>query len=156
MREGLLVDEQPTQEDADFVANQLEAFNTRHWPDHLPWRELAIYRREAGRITAALIGNCYAGQMFVKYLWVGDGLRGQGLGRALLAEAEAKAASWGCHLIWLDTFTFQAPGFYRRCGFEQFAALATPPYERILFSKRLAVTRQACHSENRHPSASPS
>lgn len=137
--EGFTV-EQPTEADADFLAYRLEAFNTTHWPEHLPWSPVGIYRREDGAITAGLVGEAYAGLMFVKYLWVAERLRGGGLGTALLREAEHQAEARGCHLIWLDTFTFQAPGFYQKCGYEQFAALEAPPFQRLFLSKRLSPT----------------
>ena len=35
-----------------------------------------------------------------------------------LAAADLAAAERGATVIYLDTFSFQAPAFYRRCGYE--------------------------------------
>jgi hypothetical protein len=33
----------------------------------------------------------------------------------------------GCHGVWLDTFTFQARGFYERLGYSVFGAIEDYP-----------------------------
>ena len=53
-------------------------------------------------------------------------------------EAERGALGRGCHSVWLDTFSFQAPGFYRRLGYEVFAELDwSADHKRIFLRKRL-------------------
>jgi GNAT superfamily N-acetyltransferase len=42
----------------------------------------------------------------------------------LILKAEQEALSRGCHSAWLDTFEFQARGFYERMGYECFGALS--------------------------------
>ena len=61
--------------------------------------------------------------LFIHYLWVCDELRGTGLGAQLLSTAEAEGRARGCGAAWLDTFSFQAPGFYQKLGYRQFAQL---------------------------------
>ena len=52
---------------------------------------------------------------------------GRGLGTELMARAEAEAIARGCHGAWLDTFEFQARGFYERLGYECFGELKDYP-----------------------------
>src|ERR1700739_4913666 len=80
----------------------LEVYNEGRWPQHPPWRPLAIFLRDEGRIVAGLAGETYCGWLFVKYLWVSDGLRGRGVGRELMTRAEVRARERGCHSAWLD------------------------------------------------------
>jgi GNAT superfamily N-acetyltransferase len=54
----------------------------------------------------------YVAQFFVAPSW-----RGKGLGRALLAEAEALAREKNCVGLYLDTFSPAAERFYRAQGF---------------------------------------
>jgi len=44
--------------------------------------------------------------------------RGRGVGRELMDRAEIRAREGGCHSAWLDTFSFQARGFYEKLGYE--------------------------------------
>ena len=68
-----------------------------------------------------------AGWLFVKFLWVSHGLRGRGVGRELMDRAEVRSRERGCHSAWLDTFSFQARGFYEKLGYEEFGRLDYPP-----------------------------
>jgi hypothetical protein len=52
--------------------------------------------------------------------------------------AEGRAVERGCHSAWVDTFSFQAPGFYRKLGYEVFGELDYPPeHKRFFLRKRL-------------------
>lgn len=77
--------------------------------------------------------------VFVELLAVTEAARGKGMGRDLMARMEADAAKSGKSGIWLDTFSFQAPEFYRRLGYEEFGTI--PDYlgtsSRHFFAKRL-------------------
>jgi GNAT superfamily N-acetyltransferase len=95
-------------------------------------------RETQGAIRAGLVGNCYAGWLFVNLLWVHRDLRRRGIGQMLLAEAERHAIEFGCHSAWLDTFSFQAPDFYPKFGYQEFARLDYPPdHQRIFLKKQL-------------------
>jgi GNAT superfamily N-acetyltransferase len=137
---GLRLDVQdaPADADVEVLPNGLEAFNESRWPGHQKWRPLAVFARERETIVAGLAGETYSGWLFIRYLWVSDALRGKGIGPALMDGAETRALERGCHSAWVDTFSFQAPGFYRRLGYEPFGELDYPPdFKRIFLQKRL-------------------
>ncbi len=136
------VDDQPADADIEALPNGLEAFNESRWPGHQQWQALAVFAREGETIVAGLAGETYSGWLFIKYLWVSDALRGKGVGRELMARAEGRAVERGCHSAWVDTFSFQAPGFYRKLGYEPFGELDYPPdFKRIFLRRRLAPAR---------------
>ena len=55
-----------------------------------------------------------------------------------MAAAEGRAVERGCHSAWVDTFTFQAPGFYRKLGYAPFGELDYPPdFKRVFLRKQL-------------------
>jgi GNAT superfamily N-acetyltransferase len=103
-------------------------------------RWLAIFVRDAaGDVMAGLHGWTWARTGFVKTLWVREDLRRQGLGARLLDAAEREAARRGCREMQLDTHDYEAPGFYRRRGYEQIGDLPGWPAgsRRLFFRKAL-------------------
>ncbi|MFR9795955.1 GNAT family N-acetyltransferase [Streptomyces sp. MS06] len=74
---------------------------------------------ESGGLAAGLVGHTWATWLHVTYLWVDAPHRGAGLGSRLLARAERLAREdRGCAAARLETWDFQAPGFYRKQGYE--------------------------------------
>ena len=61
--------------------------------------------------------------MKISFLWVSPQERRQGRGRQLLLMAEAEARKRGCSNATLNTFSFQAPEFYRKFGSESLPPL---------------------------------
>lgn len=74
---------------------------------------------ESGTLAAGLAGRTWAGWLHVELLWVDEVHRGKGLGAQLLAGAEESARTErGCTRARVETWDFQAPGFYRKQGYE--------------------------------------
>ncbi len=135
---ALSVEDRPARCDADALGDGLEVFNEAAWPKHLPWQELGVFLRAQGRIVGGLFGETYAGWLFIRYFWLAEALRGRRLGAGILALAEQRAVERGCHSAFLDTFSFQAPEFYRKQGYVEFGRLPYPPRgERIFLRKTL-------------------
>ena len=133
------LDDKPSEADIEALAEGLEAFNEAAWPGHQPWEEFAFFLRGAeGRIAGGLVGQVYAGWLFIRFLSLDAPLRRLRLGAGLIAAAEDRARAAGCHSAFVDTFSFQAPDFYRKQGYAEFARLPYPPKgERIWLRKRL-------------------
>jgi len=134
------IEDAPAQADVEVLPKSLEAFNESRWPKQQPWMPLAVFVRDSEKIVAGLAGETYSGWLFIKYLWVSEGLRGKGIGRRLMAAGEARALERGTHSAWVDTFSFQAPGFYPKLGYEVFGELDYPPdFKRLFLRKRLGT-----------------
>ena len=86
-----------------------------------------------------LHGEIFYQWMFIELLAVPEHCRGQGTGARLMGMAEELAREKGCVGIWLDTFDFQAPGFYRKLGFSELGHIDDfpPGRTRFFFQKRL-------------------
>jgi ribosomal protein S18 acetylase RimI-like enzyme len=71
---------------------------------------------------------------------VEESRRHRGLGTELFLAAEREARRRGCTQMVLMTFSFQAPAFYQRNGFEVVATLDDHPrgHRSLLMRKRLA------------------
>jgi GNAT superfamily N-acetyltransferase len=105
-------------------------------------RPLALVLRDSGgEITGGLTGRDYYGWLFISLLFVPTALRGQKLGERLMAQAEAAAANRGCTGVWLDTFSFQARGFYQRLGYDVFGEIPNypPGHARYFMKKHLTI-----------------
>jgi GNAT superfamily N-acetyltransferase len=127
-------------ENVDAVGHALHAFNLTYTgaPTHQPVR--FFVRDEASAIVGGLIADVYLDWMFVQMLWLDERLRGGGTGAELMRRAEEVARELGCTGVWLDTFSFQAPGFYQKLGYEEFGRLDEYPrgFSRHFFRKMLA------------------
>ena len=83
----------------------------------------------AGELAGGLIGWTWATSAGIELLWVREDQRGSGLGRALMAAAEQEARARGCTQALVRSFSFQAPGFYRRLGYSEYARTENLPIE---------------------------
>jgi GNAT superfamily N-acetyltransferase len=104
---------------------------------------LAIFvRDETSRIVAGICGNTWGGCLEIRQFWVEEARRKQGLGKNLLAAAEQEARRRGCSHALLMTFSFQAPEFYAKHGFEPIAVVDDHPrgHKNLLMRKRLVDT----------------
>ena len=121
----------------------LVAFNTQH-AGTANRREFSILLRDGdGVIVGGLSAATPWNWLFIKLLWVSDAVRGQGWGRALMARAEQEAVTYGCANAYLDTFSFQARGFYERLGYEVFGQLDDfPPGHTRYFLQKRGLTAQ--------------
>lgn len=89
-------------------------------------------------IRGGLWGGTNLSRLHVELLFVPETLRGRGLGRKLLLDAEQEAIRRGCLGAWLDTYSFQARGFYERLGYSVFGILDDypPGQHRVFLHKR--------------------
>lgn len=135
----LTIEREPSTEDRRTLNDALGAYNEPFLPNANPQSLAVLLRGRGGGLRAGLDGFTYAGWLFIRYLWVHAELRHSGVGRRLMAEAERHARTLGCHSAWVDTFSFQAPGFYARLGYREFGRLDYPPDHQRIFLKKPLV-----------------
>ena len=138
MKDATLSPVEPTPQDVQYLEDRIYEFNsTATGITDGEW--LAFFVREADRIVAGLCGNTWGGTCELRQFWVQPSQRGRGLGTRLLRAAEQEARRRGCTQIVLTTFSFQAPSFYARHGFEVLATIDEHPrgYRNLLMRKRL-------------------
>jgi GNAT superfamily N-acetyltransferase len=90
------------------------------------WTSFSLVRRDAGQVIAAGRGVTNMGLVEIRGLWVAPAFRGQGIGSRLLAAIEAEAVRRGCRRAALDSYSFQAPGFYPSRGYREWGRLDYP------------------------------
>ena len=128
----------------EVIVRGLTQFNEAN-TGKLDHRPLAVLLRdpESGATLGGLWGRTAWRYLFVELLFVPEALRRGGVGSELMRRAEAEAAERGCHAAWLDTFSFQARGFYEKLGYSVFGQLdAYPPgHSRFFMRKALRPSR---------------
>jgi GNAT superfamily N-acetyltransferase len=84
-------------------------------------------RDRSGRVLGGLIMQSYWRETYIELLWLSARARGIGWGARLVGEAERRARRRGSRVIHLNTYSFQAPGFYEKRGYRRFGRISGSP-----------------------------
>lgn len=117
-------------EEANYVRNKLIEYNAIHVPNGIYEEVNLCLKNKNGEIIAGLNSVVCWNWMEIDILWVEEKSRKQGLGKRLLAEAEKIANLKDCTFIKLNTFSFQAPNFYKKYGYKEIAVIENAPLGR--------------------------
>lgn len=123
------------------ISAAIDVYNDARTGRPEPASRVAVLVRDARGVT---LGGAwcviYYDWLHVDLMYLPASLRGQGMGTRVMRAVEREAARHGCNGVWLDTATFQAPGFYDKLGFTKFGELPdfTPGSDRMWLLKRPA------------------
>jgi ribosomal protein S18 acetylase RimI-like enzyme len=120
------------------IGGGIRNYNTQQAGDDKFQRLCFVLHAPDQVIVGGVIGATYWGWFYIDLLWVKDDLRGRGYGHRLLTLAEDEARQRGAKNVYLDTFSFQAPGFYQQHGYQVFGELQDfpPGHQRYFFTKQ--------------------
>ena len=68
--------------------------------------------------VGAIVGTLILHQIHIKYLIVAESYRSMGIGRRLLERFEDWARERRCDFVYVETFSYQGPDFYQKCGYQ--------------------------------------
>jgi GNAT superfamily N-acetyltransferase len=91
------------------------------------YKRFAVSLREGNAVVGGIVGEVWAGVLFIQLFWLDQGLRRKGFGAKLIKAIEDEARRFGATRAYLDTMSFQAPGFYRIRGYEEFGSIEGYP-----------------------------
>lgn len=131
---------QPSDDEIQAILTPLRAYNASKAGDAGAQKFALLVRDDDNdQVLGGLSGKLLYRWMFIELLAVPEQARGQGIGSRLMAMAEEWARENNCVGIWLDTFDFQAPEFYRSLGYSEFGQIDDypPGHRRFYFQKRL-------------------
>lgn len=137
---NIVLTDAPDDADTAVIADGLRAYNTAQ-AGYDDYRPIAVFVTdpETGKVIGGLYGSSSRGQLRVDRFFLPERLRRFRLGSRLLTMAEEEGRRRGCTRVTLNTMEIQAPGFYRKQGYEAAAVLECDPpgVTRYLMTKRL-------------------
>ena len=143
MGPSIILTDKPSPGVAPALSHLLLQFNESASGRPNDYRPLVIHisNPDSGETLGGLWGGTYCSFFHVELLYLPESMRGAGLGRRLIAQAEEEALRRGCRGAWLDTFSFQALGFYEKLGYSVFGTIEEfpPGHSRFFLRKTLSV-----------------
>ena len=133
----------PSDEDVDELGRNLRQYNLQVVGPAEEAASIAIFLRDdSGEMVAGISGMQWGAVFELERLWVSESIQKQGAGSRLLQIIEDEAASRECMTIHTNTFSFQAPEFYKKHGYEEFGRFpgygSEGQYEKVFLRKELS------------------
>jgi GNAT superfamily N-acetyltransferase len=91
------------------------------------YKRLAVSLREGDTVVGGIVGEVWTAVLFIQLFWLEQRLRRKGFGAKLIKAIEDEARRFGATHSYVDTMSFQAPGFYRTCGYKEFGSIEGYP-----------------------------
>ena len=135
-----------TNEARDYISARLGEFNAPFIGNDEPLKFVLGIDDEWGNLVGGLSAAIEYHVMEIELLWVDASVRGQGVGKTLIHQAEKIALRSGCVMVHLDTFDFQAPKFYEKLGFELWGELGPFPNGHKRYYYRKIIKRKPTSS----------
>ena len=131
--------ENPEENAWGIIGLGIRNYNKQQAGDNKFQRVCFALQTSGEKIVGGVLGEMYYGWLYVDLLWVKDELRGKGYDQRLMELLENEARKLGAKNVYLDTFSFQAPDFYKRQGYQVFGELQDfpPGHQRYFFTKQL-------------------
>jgi ribosomal protein S18 acetylase RimI-like enzyme len=131
--------EKPAESAWRIIGEGISNFNEQKAGNDKAQRVCYVVQTPDKKIVGGVIGVLYWDWLYVDLMWIKEELRGQGFGQQLLTQVEKEAKKRGATKAYLDTFSFQAPGFYKKLGYRVFGELKDFPmgHERYFLTKQL-------------------
>ena len=109
--------DKPDDEIYGFQDNGFDAYAEKHGIV-CNYKPFGFVAKEEGRTVGAITGNSYYKEVHIGELLVDEACRGQDIGTKLMKAVEEHFTGMGFENINLTTYGFQAPEFYKKCGYE--------------------------------------
>ena len=86
----------------------------------------AVLRDENGGVRGGARGVVRMGAVEIRSVWIDGDLRGQGFGAKIIRAVEDEARRLGARAALLNSYEFQARGFYEKLGYTSFGSFTYP------------------------------
>ncbi len=99
--------------------------NTEEKPSKPNYHNFGIYDCE--KLIGGVVGIIQFGWYFLEEFWIDEKYRGQGIGTELIKNIEKCAIDNNAIGVRLNTWSFQAKGFYEKMGYKVYATFEDCP-----------------------------
>ncbi len=126
-----------SEKEKEYIHNKLVEHNVKFITDY---EEFSFcYKDEDEKVVGGIVASRDNECLTIDFLWVDNSHRGKGIGAKLIKHMESIVVDKKCKLIYLNTFGFQAPEFYKKMGYELFGLLeeCINGYDQYFFKKEL-------------------
>ncbi len=116
-----LIDEMSLDE-WEYVSSKLAQYNVDQSEglSNKPGKHISLSLKCDDKIIGGIVGRTIYMSFMIDHLWVDEQYRGLGYGTKLLFASEKVARERGCISSQTSSYSFQAPEFYQRRGYEVF------------------------------------
>ncbi|MBX2849355.1 MAG: GNAT family N-acetyltransferase [Acidiferrobacterales bacterium] len=128
-----------TSEEIELVGNELDNFNAQSSSIAEVKALQVIAKANEFEVVGGAIGRTWGECCELLKIWVTPESRSKGIGNLIMDAFESEAKKRGCKLVYLDTFSFQAPRFYKLRGYREMLRTSgfTNNAEKLHFQKSL-------------------
>jgi ribosomal protein S18 acetylase RimI-like enzyme len=135
-----LVVKEPSDEELTYLENGIDNFNINLTGIPFGGKLAVLVYNEDEQLVGGANGFQWGDGFSVINLWLEKEWRGQDIGTQVLRTIEDQAAERGCTQVYLDTYSFQALGFYQKLGYEVVGTLENfpTPHTQYFLKKTLA------------------
>ena len=123
----ITLEEKINMDDVRIISKNLSEFNREQAGESNSKDIFISVHDDENILSGGLFGKTGWGWLHIDLIWVSEKCRGKGIGAEILKQAEDEAVKRGCTKAYLDTFSFQAPEFYKKYGYEIFGTLDDMP-----------------------------
>jgi|GEM_PF-191899 len=129
LSDGISITNNYTEEDFNVVFKGIYQHNTKGTKGLLkkPGININVYLKDGEKTIGAIICDTFNYCVYIEIMWIDQDYRGKGLGKTLISKAEEIAKENGCTFSHTCTLSYQAPEFYKACGYEVFGTLDDYP-----------------------------
>lgn len=105
-----------SEDDNEYIHSKLREYNGNYMRN---FEDFNFHIKEGNKIVAGIVAESVFDTLEIEFLFVDKDYRGRNLGTKLLQHVENAAREKGLKRILLNTYSFQAPEFYKKAGYTE-------------------------------------
>lgn len=125
-----------SEEDNKYIHSKLREYNRKYMRD---FDNYNFHIKENNKIIAGIVAASTYDTLEIEFLFVDENHRGKNLGTELIKYVENLAKENGLKRILLNSYSFQAPDFYKKLGYSEILKIEPcfEKYNQYYFIKKL-------------------